>query len=204
MGDQRAELAERVIGYLVELNGSTCSITDESILQEEDEVAREILSGFLLLHEELQLREQERRRAVEALESANRALAGRVEAQMHAIRELSTPVLEIWEGVLVLPVIGAVDTMRGEQILGNLLNAISRSGARAAILDVTGVPVVDTAVAAHFLRAIQAAQLLGAEVVLTGVRPHTAQALTQLGVDLSSVVTQGTLMAGLRHVLKHA
>jgi PAS domain S-box-containing protein len=118
--------------------------------------------------------------------------------QAEAIMELSTPVIQIWDKIVVLPLIGAVDTTRAQQILENMLESISATHAEVAIIDITGVPVVDTKVAHHFLQTIEAAKLLGTKTVLTGVSSYNAQTLVQLGVDLSSISTKGSLMSGLK------
>lgn len=120
-----------------------------------------------------------------------------VQKQSEAILELSTPVIPIWDDIVVLPLIGTVDTARAQQILDNLLEAVSKTQAQVAIIDITGVPVVDTKVAHHFLRAIEAARMLGAEAILTGVSPYNAQTLVKLGVDLTKITTRGSLKDGL-------
>lgn len=137
----------------------------------------------------------DRKAAEESLRQAKDEL---IEQQSRALQELSTPVIKVWHGVLVLPLIGTVDTARGQQITENLLQSIVTTQASVAIIDITGVPVVDTMVAGHFLKTIQAAKMLGAEVILTGVSPYNAQALVKLGVDLSQVTTKGSLEAGLK------
>jgi len=124
-----------------------------------------------------------------------------ISAQQQAIRELSTPVIEVWDGVLVLPLVGAIDTARANQVDSNLLAKIVKTEASVAILDVTGVPIVDTAVANHLLKSIKASRLLGADVVLTGVSPLNAQSLVKLGVDLSPVTTKSSLKEGLKWAL---
>jgi rsbT co-antagonist protein RsbR len=124
-----------------------------------------------------------------------------ISAQQQAIRELSTPVIEVWEGVLVLPLVGAIDTARAAQIDESLLEKIVRAEASVAILDITGVPIVDTAVANHLLKAVKASRLLGADVVLTGVSPLNAQSLVKLGVDLGTVTTKSSLKEGLKWAL---
>lgn len=121
-----------------------------------------------------------------------------VTAQGETIEELSTPVIRVWDEILVLPLVGIVDTRRARQIVQGLLEAIVETGSTVAIVDITGVPVVDTRVAHHLLKTIDAARLLGTEVVLSGVSAHNAQTLVELGVDLSGVVTKGTLLASLR------
>jgi len=137
----------------------------------------------------------ERREREEAYAKAKEDL---IRQQGRSIRELSTPVLQMWDEVLVLPLIGTVDTQRAQQLIEMLLEAIVRVQATVAILDVTGVPVVDTLVANHLLKTIEAARMLGAEVIVTGVNPENAQTLVKLGVDLGRVNAQSSLQSGLR------
>lgn len=124
-----------------------------------------------------------------------------IEQQSAAILELSTPVTEIWDGILVMPLIGTVDTARAQQIIDALLDAIAASQASCAIIDITGVPVIDTEVADHLLKTVSAAKMLGADVILSGVSPHNAQTLVKLGVDLSAIATKGSLKAALQLAL---
>lgn len=121
-----------------------------------------------------------------------------IRRQRDAILSLSTPVLQVWEGILALPVIGEVDTRRGAQITEDLLAAISQRQARFVIIDITGVEVVDTSIAQHLLRTIRAAELLGVQSVLTGVRPPVAKTMVSLGIDLSEVRTRSTMQEGLK------
>jgi rsbT co-antagonist protein RsbR len=126
-----------------------------------------------------------------------------VEAQSRTILELSTPVLKVWDGVLVLPLIGTVDTVRAQQITSNLLDSIAATQAAFIILDITGVPVIDTSVANHIIITVQAARMLGAQVFLTGVGPNNAQTLTKLGMNLTSILEcKSTLHAGLQLALQ--
>jgi PAS domain S-box-containing protein len=120
-------------------------------------------------------------------------------AQAAALAELSTPLIPISDEVLAMPLIGAIDAQRARQVLDALLRGIEQSRARVAILDITGVPVVDTQVARTLLIAARAVRLLGAEIVLTGIRPEVAQTLVGLGVDLGGVVTRGTLQSGIAY-----
>jgi rsbT co-antagonist protein RsbR len=124
-----------------------------------------------------------------------------IQLQAAIVAELSTPLLTISEGVVVMPIIGAVDSGRTQQIMETLLNGISEHQARLAIVDITGVSVVDTAVANALIQAAQAVRLLGAEVVLTGIRPEVAQALVSLGTNLEGVVTRSTLQMGIAYSL---
>ncbi|GAB4195607.1 MAG: hypothetical protein OHK0022_12510 [Roseiflexaceae bacterium] len=125
-----------------------------------------------------------------------------IAAQAAALAELSTPLIPINEQIVVMPLIGAVDSKRAQQVLGTLLNGVAERRAHVAILDITGVPVVDTQVANALLQAAQAATLLGTRVVLTGIRPEIAQTLVGLGLDLRVVVTRGTLQAGIQYALE--
>ena len=120
---------------------------------------------------------------------------------LEVVRELSTPVIPIHDGILVLPLVGTIDSTRAAQIMDSLLGAIQRDQASVVLLDVTGVPMVDTGVIDHLLRAIRAASLLGARAVLVGITPNVAQTMVQLGVDLGGVVTRGNLQAGIAHAL---
>jgi rsbT co-antagonist protein RsbR len=125
-----------------------------------------------------------------------------IRAQMVAIQELSAPLVPIFGGVLVLPLIGVIDSRRAEMIIASLLDGITQREARIVLLDITGVPVVDTAVAHHLLQAARAVRLLGAELVLVGIRPEIAQTIVQLGVNLSDIVTRADLQAGFAYALE--
>jgi rsbT co-antagonist protein RsbR len=124
-----------------------------------------------------------------------------VRAQSSAILELSTPVLQVLDEVLVVPLIGTVDTHRSGQLLEQLLEGVARFQASVVIVDITGVPVVDTAVASHLMKTVRAARMLGAECLLTGVSPEIAQTVVKAGVDTGELVTKGTLRAGLRYAM---
>ena len=121
-----------------------------------------------------------------------------IEQQRQTISELETPVLQVWEGILALPLIGSLDTMRAQQMNEALLQRIVDTGSELVILDITGVPVVDTAVAKHLLETVAAARLLGAEVLIVGLSTRTALTLVHLGLDLSGVTTRTTLAKGLQ------
>ncbi len=125
-----------------------------------------------------------------------------IEKQAEAIRELSTPVMEVWDDVLVLPIVGIVDTRRSMEIMDNLLSKIVESQSRCIIIDITGVEIVDTKTADYLLKVVQAAQLLGARCVLTGINPAVAQTLVDIGADLSTVKTLRNLKAGLLDCIK--
>ena len=122
-----------------------------------------------------------------------------IQAQAATLAELSTPLIPISDHVVVMPLIGAIDSDRARQVLETLLHGIERSHARVAILDITGVPLVDTQVAKSLIVAAQAVRLLGARIVLTGIRPEVAQTLVGLGVDLGDIVTHSTLQSGIAY-----
>jgi rsbT co-antagonist protein RsbR len=125
-----------------------------------------------------------------------------IRAQSAALAELSTPLIPISEDIVVMPLIGLLDSQRAQQVMTTLLEGISKTGAAVAILDITGVSVVDTQVANGLIRAARAAALLGAEVVLTGIRPEVARTLVGLGADLQDIVTRGTLQSGITYAME--
>jgi rsbT co-antagonist protein RsbR len=113
--------------------------------------------------------------------------------QQQEMMELSTPVVELWDSVLALPLIGTLDSARTQIVMENLLQKIVETGAAIAIVDITGVPTVDTLVAQHLLKTVAAARLMGADCIISGIRPQIAQTIVHLGVDLGSVITKATL-----------
>ncbi|HEY9154425.1 MAG TPA: PAS domain S-box protein [Opitutaceae bacterium] len=122
-----------------------------------------------------------------------------VQKQAQEILEMATvPVVQVWEGILLVPLIGSLDSQRTEQLMERLLQKITDTGSQVACVDITGVPTIDTQTAQHLIETISAVRLLGAEVILTGVRPIIAQTLVHLGVNLSNVLTCSSLKAGLR------
>jgi rsbT co-antagonist protein RsbR len=120
-----------------------------------------------------------------------------ISVQQDAIRELSTPVLQVRDRLLILPIIGVIDSMRAKQLTDDLLHAIRANRARIVVMDITGVAAVDSKVANHFIQTVAAARLMGANVIVTGLSADVAQALVGLGVDLSSIRTMNDLQGGL-------
>jgi rsbT co-antagonist protein RsbR len=121
-----------------------------------------------------------------------------IKQQSREIMELSTPVMQVWQGVVVAPLIGSLDSNRTQQFMERLLNRIVETNSPVALVDITGVPIIDTQTAQHLIETISAVRLLGAQVVLTGVRPAIAQTLVHLGIDLSGIITRASLSAGLQ------
>jgi rsbT co-antagonist protein RsbR len=120
-----------------------------------------------------------------------------IREQQEAIREISTPVLPLRERLLLLPIIGAIDPPRAQQITTQLLQSIRAHRAKVVVMDITGVPTVDSAIANHLIQTVQAARLMGATVIVSGLSPEVAHALVRIGVDLGTVNTVGTLQDGI-------
>jgi rsbT co-antagonist protein RsbR len=118
-----------------------------------------------------------------------------IRRQQEELLELSTPVVKLWDGVLALPIIGTLDSARTQVVMESLLDAIVKTNSRIAIIDITGVPTVDTIVAQHLLKTVTAARLMGADCIISGVRPQIAQTIVHLGISLLDVTTKATLAA---------
>lgn len=124
-----------------------------------------------------------------------------VERQRQVIQQMGTPILQVWEGVLALPMIGVIDSTRTAEVMDSLLDAVVRERARFALLDLTGVDAVDTKAAGYLIELVRAIRLLGAEGIITGIRPGVAQTIVAIGVDLGEITTLSNLRAGLRHCI---
>jgi rsbT co-antagonist protein RsbR len=125
-----------------------------------------------------------------------------INRQQREMLELSTPVVKLWEGILALPMIGTLDSARTQVVMESLLQKVVETGAQIAILDITGVPMVDTLVAQHLLKTVTALRLMGAECIISGVRPQIAQTIVHLGVDLQGVTTKANLADALALALR--
>jgi anti-anti-sigma regulatory factor len=141
--------------------------------------------------------DRERNRQLQALQEANQAQ----ERLLQTVRDLSTPAIPIYDGILVLPLVGNIDTGRAGQIMETVLNGIVRERASVVILDITAVSVIDTGVANHLLQVTQAATLLGARCLLVGIKPEVAHTLVMLGVDLGNIITRADLQSGFGFAL---
>jgi len=124
--------------------------------------------------------------------------------QQEELLELSTPVVKLWDGVLALPMIGTLDSQRTQVVMESLLQRIVETGAEIAIIDITGVPTVDTLVAQHLLKTVTAIRLMGADAIISGVRPQIAQTIVHLGLDLQGIVTKANLADALAVALKRS
>lgn len=173
-------------------SGATVVVASRWVLKPD---AREGLPSVMELNTDVTAR----KRAEEVEAKLNEEL---IRAQSAALRELSTPLIPINDDVLVMPLIGVMDTSRAQQVMDTLLGGIAASRARVAILDITGVSVVDSQVANALLQAARAVRLLGGQAVLTGMRPEVAITLVTLGADMGDLVTCGNLQAGIAYALK--
>jgi rsbT co-antagonist protein RsbR len=140
---------------------------------------------------------QERGRRARTAGATGEAQRTTIEAQRRELTELQTPVIQVWEGVLALPIVGSLDTARAQEMTEALLERVVQTGSEVVLLDITAVPVVDTSVAKHLLETVAAARLLGAEVLVVGLSTRTALTLVHLGIDLAGVTTRTTLARGL-------
>jgi len=142
------------------------------------------------------------RMALATYEAFTKAREEIISQQNQTILELSTPTVRLWDKILMMPLIGVVDTIRASQIIETLLQAIVDTESHVAILDVTGVPIIDTQVAQHLMKTIIAAKMLGASVIVTGISPDMAQTMVKLDIDLGAVKTCGTLRIGVAEAFR--
>ncbi|MBB5441014.1 rsbT co-antagonist protein RsbR [Pedobacter sp. AK017] len=122
--------------------------------------------------------------------------------QTDEIAEISTPVIRVWDGILALPIIGTLDSSRTQIVMENLLQEIVETGSSIAILDISGVPAVDSLVAQHLIKTVSATRLMGAECIISGIRPEIAQTVVHLGIDLSNIITKASLATALAYAFK--
>jgi rsbT co-antagonist protein RsbR len=165
----------------------------------------ELETAFAVFVRELSGAKSELNRAIQKQEAVNRELEAKletIEMQQAAIRELSTPIIEVWASVLCLPVVGVVDSQRSAEMTETLLETIVSKQARMAIVDITGIDVMDTKTADHFIKMARAVRLLGAECIITGINPGIAQTLTHIGVDLTGIRTLRSLRDALQVYLR--
>ncbi|GAA2218511.1 STAS domain-containing protein [Micromonospora olivasterospora] len=135
-------------------------------------------------------------------ESYVRAREGLIADQAEQLLELSTPVVKIWEGVVAVPLVGTLDSARAQVVMERLLQTLVDTSSPYAIIDITGVPAVDTQVAQHILKTVVAARLMGADCIISGIRPQIAQTIVALGIEFGDIATKASLADALRHVLR--
>jgi len=173
-------------------------LDDELEITEDDSLSSVEYGINLMLQDIREMIEEDRKKA-EMIRAKNEEM---LRVQDAALKELSTPIIKIWDGVLTLPVIGVVDSRRSEEMMELLLENVVETQSRCVIIDITGVNVVDTKTADHFLKMVKAIKLLGAECIITGTSPEIAQTLTNIGVDLTQIKTLRNLQDGLREAFK--
>lgn len=155
----------------------------QELLQDGVSLVEEILLATTLLD----------KLALWTIESYQKAREDVISRQQEELMELSTPVVKLWDGILALPIIGTLDSGRTQVMMESLLQKIVETGSDVAIIDITGVPTVDTLTAQHLLKTVTAARLMGADCIISGIRPQIAQTIVYLGVDLADVITKATL-----------
>jgi rsbT co-antagonist protein RsbR len=136
------------------------------------------------------------------IQAYSRAREQIIAEQSEQLLELSTPVVKLWEGVVSVPLVGTLDSARAQVVMERLLQALIDTGSPYAIIDITGVPAVDTQVAQHILKTVMAARLMGAECIISGIRPQIAQTIVALGIEFGDILTKATLADALRHAVR--
>jgi len=180
-------------GAMIEINGKKLAfklVRDVTERKVAEKKSQERAAAMEALNQALKNEIEERKRAEEI-----------VSRQAREIMEVSIPVIQIWEGIVSVPLIGTLDSQRTQQLMEQLLQRIVETNSIVALIDVTGVPTIDTQTAQHLIETMKAVQLLGAQVILTGIRPGIAQTLVHLGINLSSVNTRSSMAAGLRFAM---
>jgi rsbT co-antagonist protein RsbR len=199
-GDLNELMLERIADILMamsDVGNGDYSVRIESHLPEDSPLAT-LYEGINMMFESL----ESAHKASAAYQTELEEKLAMIDVQRAAIRELSTPIIEVWDGVLCLPVVGVLDTTRSSEMTESLLSAIVEKRAECAIIDITGIQVMDTGTADHFLRMARAVQLLGARCLLTGINPAIAQTIIHMGVDLAGVVTHRTMRNALQQFLE--
>ncbi|MEU3556607.1 STAS domain-containing protein [Streptomyces fragilis] len=202
-GDAYAELR----ALLAELSrsrarqGFTPTETATSVLACKDVLAPTVDTGAADIHAYLQLGKLMDALALFTLEVYAKTREEIISAQSEQLMELSTPVVKLWEGVVAVPLVGTLDSARTQVVMEKLLQALVDADADQAIIDITGVPAVDTEVAQHLLKTVVAARLMGAECIISGIRPQIAQTIVALGIQFGDIVTKASLADALKHAL---
>jgi rsbT co-antagonist protein RsbR len=180
------------VQYILSLKAATSSIleselaNDPAALYQENQAMNQLLDSLSLVTMETYLKSREEV----------------ILRQTDEINEISTPVIRVWEGIVALPIIGTLDSARTQTVMENLLVEIVNTSSSIAILDISGVPAVDSLVAQHLIKTVSATRLMGAECIISGIRPEIAQTIVHLGIDLSNVQTKATLASALKLAFK--
>jgi rsbT co-antagonist protein RsbR len=180
--------------FLVKPSDKSLEARVEALLDSDDATKADLAVALEKLRKEVEVRDQTERALREKLDVIAR--------QEEAIKALSAPIIEVWDGILTLPLFGIVDSQRAGETMERLLGAITEKGAAYAIIDLTGVEIVDTSTADHIGRLAKAAELLGTRCIITGIRPAVAHTMVQIGIDLTKLVTLSTLREALQRCMR--
>lgn len=180
--------------FLVKPSDKNLEARLDALLESDDATKADLAVALEKLRREVEVRDQTERSLREKLEVIAR--------QEEAIKALSSPIIEVWDGILTLPLVGIVDSKRASETMERLLTAITEKAAAYAIIDLTGVEVVDTSTADHIGRITKAAELIGARCIITGIRPAVASTMVQIGIDLTKIVTLSTLREALQRCMR--
>jgi len=183
-----------VATFVLSLKRPLFSAIRETLASNQDKVFNTVWAATELLD----------RLALVTTEAYVTAREEQITRQQQEILELSTPVVKLWDGILALPIIGTLDSARTQVVMENLLQTVVATNSKFAIIDITGVPTVDTLVAQHLLKTITAARLMGAECIISGVRPQIAQTIVHLGINLEDVITKAKLADAFALALKRS
>ena len=199
LGELRAALAE--LSRSRARNGFTPTETALGVFALKDAVYELVADAADLVHEYLVFSRMMDDLGLLTFETYATAREQIIADQAEAMLELSTPVIRLWDGVIAVPLVGTLDSARTHLVMEKLLETLVATGADHAVLDITGVPTVDTEVAQHLLKTVSAARLLGAECIVSGIRPQVAQTIVSLGIEFGDIATKATLADALAHAL---
>ena len=202
LGELRATLAE--LSRSRARNGFTPTETVLSVFALKDAVYELVADAADLIPEYLAFSRLIDDLGLHTFESYAAAREQIIADQADAMLELSTPVMKLWEGVIAVPLVGTLDSARTQLVMEKLLETLVATGAEHAVLDITGVPTVDTEVAQHLLKTVSAARLLGTECIVSGIRPQVAQTIVSLGIEFGDIATKATLADALAHALNRS
>lgn len=182
--------------------GFTATETAVSVFALKDAVLKILGDDASALREYLAFSAFVDRAGLFTFDSYTRAREELIADQAEQLLELSTPVVKLWEGVVAVPLVGTLDSARAQVVMERLLQTLVDTGSPYAIIDITGVPAVDTQVAQHILKTVVAARLMGADCIISGIRPQIAQTIVALGIEFGDIATKSSLADALRHVLR--
>jgi rsbT co-antagonist protein RsbR len=202
MGELRATLTE--LSRSRARNGFTPSETALAVFSLKDAVYELVTGATELIPEYLAFSRLVDDLGLHTFETYAAARERIIADQITSMMELSTPVVRLWDGIIAVPLVGTLDSARTQLVMEKLLETLVATGADHAVLDITGVPTVDTEVAQHLLKTVNAARLLGAECTISGIRPQVAQTIVSLGIEFGDVATKATLADALAHALSRA